>query len=189
MKEPADNTLEAEDPTDVFLRLLGEHERAIRVYVLAMIPRVCDAEEILQDTRLAMWKSFGDFEVGTNFKAWGRKIAYHRILAFRAKKARESKRFVFSDAFYETLEEVAEENRELLEAEESEDERLLSFCLGKLRPEHRKVILSRYHDEKTVEEIAEAMNRTVGATYRVISRIRESLRRCVQEGASRPSAG
>ena len=71
-----------EDDAEVFLKLLSEHERDIRVYVIAMVGKVSDAEEILQDSRLAMWKNFKQFELGSNFKAWGAKgcvSSYSRV--------------------------------------------------------------------------------------------------------------
>ena len=172
-----------EDRTQVFLELLAEHERAIRVYVIAMVASMTEAEEILQDTRLAMWKHFDSFEEGSNFRAWGRKIAYHRILALRTNKSREKRRRELSEKFYERLNEATEEV-----LEENREARVLQDCLGKLRSGHREIIRRRYHDEETVEEIAQAMGRTVAATYRVISRIRESLRKCVHEQKLSPQA-
>jgi RNA polymerase sigma-70 factor (ECF subfamily) len=165
-----------EDHTEVFLQLLSEHERDIRVYVIAMIGKVSDAEEILQETRLAMWKNFEQFELGTNFKAWGRKVAYHRILAFRTNRSREARRAELSERFYENLNEAVEEV-----VEEGPKEKKLTECMQKLHKEHRQIIQLRYMEEKSVEEVAEAMRRTLTATYRVISRIRESLRKCINE--------
>ena len=168
-----------EDNTEIFLKLLSEHERDIRVYVIAMVGKVSDAEEILQDTRLAMWKNFGQFELGSNFKAWGRKVAYHRILTFRTNRSREARRVELSEKFYENLNETVEET-----LEQGHPKKKLIECMHKLRKEHRQIIQLRYMEEKSVEEVAKTMKRTVTATYRVISRIRESLRKCVSEEIS-----
>lgn len=61
---------------------------------------------------------------------------------------------------------------------------ILSQCLQKLSTEHLQIIRLRYTDGKSVEEVSRSIKRTVTATYRVISRIRESLRKCVYAHAS-----
>ena len=167
---------ESDDSTEAFLRLLSEHERAIRIYVLAMVPDRADADDILQDTRLTMWREFGKFERGSNFRAWGRKIAYHRILAFRTRRARESKRLVFTDAFYEAVDSAAE-RREA----ETPDRATLRECLASLLPDHRRIVRLRYEEQWSIEAIARDLGRSVGATYRVLSRIRAALRCCLKK--------
>jgi len=172
-------TKEDPDPTEVFLKLLSMYERDIRVYVIAMVGKVCDAEEILQDVRLAMWKNFDQFEQGTNFKAWARKIAYHRILTFRTNRSREARRAELSREFYDSINNAVEKV-----VEQGPHQEILSQCLQKLSTEHLQIIRLRYTDGKSVEEVSRSIKRTVTATYRVISRIRESLRKCVYAHAS-----
>jgi len=172
-------TKEDPDPTEVFLKLLSMYERDIRVYVIAMVGKVCDAEEILQDVRLAMWKNFDQFEQGTNFKAWARKIAYHRILTFRTNRSREARRVELSREFYDSINNQVEKV-----VEQGPYQEILSQCLQKLSTEHLQIIRLRYTDGKSVEEVSKLIKRTVTATYRVISRIRKSLRKCVYAHAS-----
>lgn len=170
------------DSTEIFLGLLTEHEPAIKVYVIAMIPAIADAEDIMQDTRLAMWKNFSSFTVGTNFRAWGRKVAYNRIMAFRKRKAIESKRLVFTDAFYDAVDSAAGD----LKLDVNERRTQLLSCVGKLQESHQRIVILRYKERMSIEQIGETMGRTVTATYRVLSRIRAGLRKCVtlQEGLS-----
>lgn len=41
---------------DAFLRLLLKNEREIMRYVMAIVPQVADAQEVFQDTAVALWK-------------------------------------------------------------------------------------------------------------------------------------
>ena len=79
---------DAPDPTTAFLELLTANERKLALYVHGLVPRDAEAEDILQQTKLIMWKHFGDFQAGTNFIAWGRKIAFHQILSHRRQQKR-----------------------------------------------------------------------------------------------------
>jgi alpha-L-rhamnosidase len=43
-----------------------------------------DAQDILQEGKIVMWRQFHQFELGTNFAAWARKILFYQILAYNA---------------------------------------------------------------------------------------------------------
>lgn len=163
------------DPTEEYLKLLAEHEYGIRVYIITMIPRLYDADDIMQDVRLTMWKKFDSFELGTNFKAWALKIAYFKIMDFKKRKGRENKKLIFTDEFYDAVEEASKK----LNPEQNDKRQSLMNCVGKLQEQHKQIILMRYKEHLTIEKISEKMGRTVTATYRVISRIRASLKKCI----------
>ena len=165
----------SEDPTEDFLKLLAEYEYSIKVYIITMIPRIYDAEDIMQDVRLTMWKKFESFEQGTNFKAWALKIAYFKIMDFRKRKGRENKKLMFTDEFYDAVDTASKKSS----FDENGKRQDLQSCINKLQGPHREMIVMRYKNKLSVEEISEQMGRTVTATYRVISRIRASLKKCM----------
>jgi RNA polymerase sigma-70 factor (ECF subfamily) len=161
------------EATELFVRLLAKHERKIYTYVLSLVPHWADAEEIIQETNVVLWREFSKFQVGTNFSAWAHKIAFHQVLAFRKKKKRE--RLQFSDEFIKAVAAEADNLEEQLE----ERTLLLNGCIQKLNPTHRDILLLRYQDQLNMEAISEQAGRSVGAVYRLLSRIRRSLHECV----------
>lgn len=176
MSDSKENT--GEDKSEQFITLLAEHERALTKYVLALIPKSIDAEDILQESKLVMWRHFEQYEVGTNFKAWARQIIFNRILAFRKKKGKETERYVFTDAFYETL------NNDIIEHHDRREKEIkkLKVCISRLQGVHQNMIAMRYNESMSMETLADKIGRTVGATYRSLSRIRASLKKCIQTG-------
>ena len=71
--------MSAPDRTQEFLELLTTHDRALGVYVHSLVQDVHDADDILQQTKMILWRCFEQFETGTNFLAWARKTAFHQI--------------------------------------------------------------------------------------------------------------
>ena len=71
---------------DVFVRLLGQNQRRIFLYVMSMVPDWNDAEEISQETNLILWREFGRFQQGTNFAAWASRVAFHQVPAVRKRR-------------------------------------------------------------------------------------------------------
>lgn len=172
----ANELVSDEDRAEVFIRLLAENERRLAAYVMTFVASPSDAEDILQETKIWLWRSFEEFEVGTNFGAWARQAAFFRIQQFFRKRASERKRLVFSD---ECLSQLADDFERDVENREDQSERLAD-CVAKLSLKHRQVLTFRYGEGLAVEEVAARIGRTVAATYRVLSRIRLALRDCIQ---------
>lgn len=164
----------SDDPNTDFLTLLAKHDRALSLYVYGLVPIHADADDILQQTKMVMWRSFSQFELGTNFIAWARKIAFHQILGYR----RQSKR-VHIPLSEEMLEQVGHEVARLSDQGQARREALES-CLHTLPTEHRQIVLLRYYEELEVDQIAERVNSTTAAVYRALSRLRYTLLECVE---------
>ncbi len=167
----------SQDPdhtTETYLQLLNEHGKALAGYVHTLVNHPSDAEDILQACRLTMWNKFSDFEIGTNFLAWARKIAFHQILNYRRSQKRKP---VFSSdpAFLEAVAVEIDRQSETLDARSE----ALRHCLRQLPENQRRTILLRYHDGFEIGEIARQTDRTEGAVYRLLSRIRQSLNDCI----------
>ena len=171
------------DRDETYLRLLAEHERALATYVYSLVNSPADAADILQECKLAMWRMFDRFEPGTDFRAWGRKIAIHKILNFR----RAAKRRPDSPLEQQFLEAVAAEiDRRSEHLDRKADS--LRACLRKLPEAHRAIVMWRYFDECEIQEIAAKSDRTEEAVYRLLSRIRKALNDCISRQLGATSA-
>jgi RNA polymerase sigma-70 factor, ECF subfamily len=163
------------DRSTEFLSLLTQHDRALSVYVYSLVTSNADADDILQQTKMVLWKSFAQFELGTNFLAWARKTAFHQILAYRRQKKKEH--LPLED---DVLEAISHEVEKLSSHSDHRGE-ALQVCVQKLPHEHRQLVRLRYYEDMEVEQIATQIQSTDGAVYRALSRIRLSLLDCVEK--------
>ena len=165
------------DRTEEYLALLNEYGKKINGYVFSLVKDSALAEDILQETRLLMWKNFYQYESNTNFLAWGRKMAFYQILFHR----RKVKKYPTSLSD-EVLVTIADEIENM---ETDSRHQALETCIQKLSETHRKIILMRYYDNLSIETIADNIQRPEGGIYRVLSRIRASLNECIQKNISK----
>ena len=165
-----------EPDAENYLQLLAEHDRALAIYVHGLVASTADAEDILQECKVTMWQHFGKFEPGTNFPAWARKIALNRILNYRRSEKRRATSPV-DPAFIEAVAAEIDRNPDHFERRAE----ALRECLYKLPKPHRQAIVWRYYEDCEVDEIGEKTNRSAGAVYRLLSRIRRVLADCVTE--------
>lgn len=69
-----------DSPADT-IRQISQHQAALLAYILTLYPDRSEAHDILQETNVVLWQKVGEFQVGTNFKAWAFRIAYLQTLA------------------------------------------------------------------------------------------------------------
>lgn len=171
VERPLFHPMNPPDRAEEFVFLLARHERLLGAYVMTMVPHPQDADDILQEAKVVMWRNFG---------AWARKVAFHQVLAYRKRKHRD--RLDFSEDFLRTVADEAEQSADHLE----QRERLLHDCVAKLPDDHRDALQLRYQEGLSLEDMASRLGRTVGALYRLLSRVRHVLHQCVSKNLNRP---
>ncbi len=162
-----------------FTRLWAECQRPVFLYAMSLLLNVADAEEVLQQTNMILWRKFDQYEPGTDFLRWAYAIAHYEVLKVRQQRARE-RRF-FSDEFVETLAAPLQRTGDQLEAYRE----ALARCLGKLRESDRELLLRRYQRGATTRSVAEAAGRSVGGTRKALHRIRAALAACIRRTLAR----
>lgn len=169
--EPADG---AASPGGDFVQLFTKHQRRLYLYILAQVPSPVDAEEILQEANIVVWRKFDRFEPGTNFFAWSCRIANYEVLKYRDRKRRD--RLRFSNEFVELVaREIVENADQVLEKRHA-----LLGCIGKLRPKDRELIRQRYASGENGKSLAELLGRPVNSVYQSLGRIRKTLLECMK---------
>lgn len=89
-----------------FIKLLTSHQVRLRAFALSLVPHWADAEEVLQEANLIMWKKFDQFKLGTSFFSWSCKIIHLTAKDFRKRQGRSKLRF--SDDFLDVIAEQTE---------------------------------------------------------------------------------
>jgi RNA polymerase sigma-70 factor (ECF subfamily) len=164
---------------EIFTRLLATCQRRVFLYALGLLHNAADAEEVLQETNLVLWRKFDQYLPGTDFGRWACRIAQFEVLRFREKRAQAQR--LFSNRFIEGLVEAAEQS-----LDQADDRRAaLAHCLGKLRDSDRQLIARRYEAGATTESVAQAFGRSVQGTRKTLHRIRAALLECIERTLAR----
>lgn len=159
--------------SDEFLQLITEFQGRLFGFILSLIGDHDQANEVLQETNLVLWKKSDEFQPGSNFKAWCFRVAHFQVMAFRQRQIRD--RLVFDD---ETLDKIASEANTQDEVYEHRLE-LLEKCILQLPARSREVINLFYDQEQSLDAIAVKLNRKANAIGQLLYRIRKTLIECV----------
>ena len=164
-----------------FLQLFINHQSKIFGYIITMVPCRSIAEDILQDTLLVMWRKFSDFTPGTNFSAWGVKIARLNILKYYERERNSHIKFN-SDAV-ENISECLSDSKNYDNSENSEIKALRN-CMKKLTEVDQNMITFRYMRKYTIKEIGIHFGRSAHGIYKTMARIHNLLQKCVEREVS-----
>lgn len=165
--------------TEQFLRLYSGCESHLFAYLLTLLGNWNDAEEVFQETTLALWRSFDDFHAGTDFTRWAKRIAFNRVLTFRKQKQRHG--IPHSNEFLNAVEEAFAQQSDVLDART----RALAQCVGKLGEQDRQLLALRYETSRKVKDVATQVGRPANTVYKALERIRHALIDCVDRTLAR----
>jgi RNA polymerase sigma-70 factor (ECF subfamily) len=164
----------SDDAYELFVKLFALHENDLRRFVRSLLPTWHDAEEVVQQSALVIWRKFDQFDPSTEFMKWACVIARFEALAYRRKMGRD--RLVFRENLFDLL---ADEGAEEIGQRQAEYDALES-CLQAMPEKHRWLLTLAYTPGVKVKDLAERAGSTSAALYMRLNRLRKDLMHCIE---------
>lgn len=159
---------------DEFIRLFSKSQCSLYAFILGLTHNTTDADDLLQELNLALWKKRHSYDPQYDFLRWAIGFARIEIKNYRKKFAKS--RLLFSDDVLNTLASDWPSDVSFYE------QRLaaLASCLKKLSAVEHRFIADFYRSDISVNKLAELHNTPASTVYKILSRARNSLHRCVR---------
>ncbi len=187
VRERSDETLAEEarnGSQEAFRELVERFERPVFGLIVRIVRRAEEAEDLAQETFLKAHRALARFDPSRKFSSWLFKIAHNTALdALR----RAGETTLSLDApprdGDEAPEPPADPSAEdpFARAAGRDLGRALEAAIHRLRPEYREVLLLRFVEELSYEEIAEVTSAPLGTVKIHIYRARRDLARAMSE--------
>ena len=177
----ADSHSRFDDPAAAqqrFLSLFLRSEREIFRYVTALVPNVADAEDIVQQTAIALWERFAAYDPALPFTPWACRFALNKARQWVDRRQR------WQALLDHGLAEELAQRRQELQPEFERRLKHLETCLGKLPANQRTLVEGYYYERADIDSLAERSGKTAAATYKMLQRIRQALQCCVENQAN-----
>lgn len=71
-----------------FVQLWTRAQPEVRRYVLMLVPRAADAEDVVQETATGLWEKFEQYDPAQPFVAWAIRFAHLEVPKWRQRQAR-----------------------------------------------------------------------------------------------------
>ncbi len=170
---------------DALLALIGdENQEAFRLLVerhidrayavaLRILKNPADAEDVVQDTMLKVWRLRGTWQTGrARFSTWLYRVVTNRCIDLRRRPAHEE---------IEAASDLADDRADALDTmNRAQIGTLLEAAMARLPPQQRVALTLSYHETLSNAEIAEIMETTVAAVESLLKRGRARLRQVLR---------
>ncbi len=146
--------------------LIERYERPVRYFIRRLVDNADLADELFQDTWLTVIAKIHTLGNPERFTVWLYRIARNRVY----QEFRRRKQVVELD--------------DSMEAPDNPEEEILSFedvarlhqCLGELKPFQKEVLVLRFIESMSYEEIAEVLDCNVGTVRSRIHHAKQAIR-------------
>jgi RNA polymerase sigma-70 factor (ECF subfamily) len=150
-----------------FEELVGRFSPRLRLFLRKLLAGDATTEDVLQESWLDVWRKIGSLEKPDAFPAWVYRIA--RDHAYR--RLRRQPREESSDLGN------VEDNGVEFSPDEAEE---LYRAMDRLSPEHREVIVLRFLEEMSYDDIARIADCSVGTVRSRLHYAKRTLRRLLE---------
>lgn len=147
----------------------------IRAYIRLFVPSIHDADDILQETAVAIARDFDKYDRRLPFLDWAIGVARNRVLQHYRRSSRD-RRVLFDAEAFEQLEGRFLKTEPMIETYRE----ALATCIEELPRASRRLLDARYVSCLTTQQIADRLEMTTRGVFKRLAKIRESLRLCIQ---------
>jgi|TARA_Y100000034_G_scaffold136167_1_gene211231 RNA polymerase sigma-70 factor (ECF subfamily) len=138
-----------------------------------------DIPDILQDSRIDLWKKFTNSETrgDAKIKSYIGSVIVNRARHYRRKEIRKKEIINPYEEISDFIMDIPDTRNSLpLEKLQREEQREgLKACLERLVPIHREILFMRYFREMSYEEMAEVAGTKVGTVKSRLRRAKENI--------------
>ena len=175
-KEATDEKLVelALEDLDWFGLLVERYEARLKRYILRISSFPIETvEEILQDVFLKTWKNLNGFSGNVKFSSWIYRIAHNETIStFRKAKSRghDSQVELDESLFIPDTTDFVKEFDQQFTAQK------IQQTLGYLPEKYREVLVLKFLEDKSYEEIADILHAPMGTVATLLSRAKKQFR-------------
>jgi RNA polymerase sigma-70 factor (ECF subfamily) len=162
---------------DNFVYLINRYEQKLFSYIMRLTNALQeDAEDILQEVFIKVYENLNDFDPSLKFSSWIYRITHNQVISrHRRLKARaEGYATVIDERLAETLASDLDVATDL-------DRKLLTESvnkiLGKLSAKHREILVLKYIEGKSYQEISDIIMKPMGSVASRMNKAKKEFRK------------
>mgnify|MGYP001569176873 CR=1 FL=1 len=159
-----------------FEKLLFRYEKQIFFYILKFINQNENAQDIVQETFIKVYRSLKTFDPEYKFKTWLFTIATNTAYDWLRKAKKTKEIFIIDDPDinFETID-------ERLPYKIIEDKEYIDKVMKNLKPAYRSALLLYYYDGMKYEEISQVLGVPINTVKTYLSRAKAQLHKEIKQ--------
>lgn len=160
----------------VFSEIIERYQRKLFSYLYRLVHHRDEAEDLLQNVFIKVYKHSHDFDSQRKFSSWVYRIAHNEAVNFLKRRAK--KIFIYWEDIVLTKDKMEAERG----GESASDPWLVKEIkkevresIEKLPPKYKDILVMRYFQEKSYREISKILKKPVNTVGTLINRAKRNL--------------
>jgi RNA polymerase sigma-70 factor (ECF subfamily) len=161
---------------NAFAAIVERYQAAIRRYVIRLGSlNDDDADDLLQDIFLKVYVNLNDYDQDLKFSSWLYRIAHNEVKSFfRKKRARPV--IINSEDRELLFENIRDETSVGDQSQRANNVVFIDRAMAQLTPAQREVLILKFFEEKSYNEISDIMKIPMGTVATLIARGKRKLK-------------
>jgi RNA polymerase sigma-70 factor (ECF subfamily) len=157
--------------TEFFGVLMNRHLPAVRTFLRSMMRNRSDADDLLQEVLIKVWRRLSTFRSESTFRSWMTRVAINEALQCYRRERRKPTYQAFSDS--DTFASPYESPLQALTRAETTE--VVQNAVVELPEKYRQVLKLREFEQLSMGEIAESLHTSIPAVKARLFRARRML--------------
>ena len=169
---------------DAFEQLVVAYREQVFRLALRMCGSEADADEVAQEAFLSAWKALPNFRGESQFSTWLYQLTTHAAIDLMR---REKRQIAADDITEVSAADPAPSPQQ--QAERSETRQAVRDAMGQLSPEYRQIVVLRFLQELSYEEIGAVLKLPSGTVKSRLNRAKAQLKEILSKSGNLFGAG
>ena len=157
--------------TECFTVLTNRHLPAVRKSICSIVPNTTDADDLLQEVLLKVWRHLSTFRSESTFRTWMTRVAINEAMQSYRREQRRPVCHAFGD--FDTF---ASPNESPLQSlTRAETSQVVRKAVFELPAKYRQVLILREFEQLSEREIAQSLHSSIAAVKTRLFRARRML--------------
>ncbi|HUT22260.1 MAG TPA: RNA polymerase sigma factor [Candidatus Bipolaricaulota bacterium] len=152
--------------------IVGRYQNKLFAYIFRLINHREEAAEIAQEVFLKAYKNLKGFNRKKKFSSWIYRIAHNEAVNWLKKNSRYKKRYL--DDENNPLDIADDADLEEM-ADQDDEAKKLKECLNRLPDKYKNVLILKYFEEKSYEEMSLILRKSKNAVGILVNRAKKKL--------------
>jgi len=158
---------------DAFGEVIDRYEKPLCAYIFRMLGDRDNCADALQETFIKVYRNINSFDLTKKFSSWIYRIAHNEAITHYRKNAKHIQLDEVSEIPDATDNEVLIQKR----LDSSGQQELLARTLLTIPLKYREVIIFRYYEDKSYDEISDILHLPVNTVGTYLSRGKTAIKK------------
>ncbi len=168
------------DP-EAFSQIIERYQDKLLRYIMRISNvSVQDAEDILQETFIKAYSNLNDYDHSLQFSSWIYRIAHNQtISSYRKRSVRPHGNSIeVDDVFINNIASDIDLDKDI---EQSQLKELLQGAIQQLDIKYRDVLVLRYFQDRSYQEISDIIQKPSGTVATLLNRAKKKMQKIIEQ--------